>query len=389
MEKTVKLYDVDAYATQFEAVVISCEKKEKKNKTWYDVVLNQTLFFPEEGGQTPDRGKLNGIEVEDVQIREEVIYHTLLFPLEEGALVKGEIQWQHRFFNMQQHSGEHIFSGLVHRDFGYDNVGFHLSDQIVTMDFNGMLTDEDVEKLEWEVNEVIVRNVPIKAEYPTSDVLKQLEYRSKIEIEGDVRIVTIEEVDVCACCAPHVSKTGEIGGFKIMSRQNYKGGVRISFLCGFRALMDFREKSAVISQLVTLLSEKPENIVSAVEKLKEANQSLKYEVMNSKRQQMQEKIAGISSEEKHVLLFESELDATIMRDVVNQLTAEREGICGVFVGDDSEGYRFVMGSSSLDTREVLAKFKEIGEVRGGGSPAMVQGTMFIHRAEIQELTRDL
>ncbi len=383
MEKTVKLYDTDAYATQFEAKVISCEKKEKKNKISYDVVLDKTLFFPEEGGQTPDKGYINGIEVVDVQIREDVIYHTLLSPLEEEDLVKGEIQWKHRFFNMQQHSGEHIFSGLVHRDFGYDNVGFHLSDQIVTMDFNGMLTDEDVEKLEWEVNEVIARNVAIVAEYPTSDVLEQLEYRSKIEIAGDVRIVTIKGVDVCACCAPHVSRTGEIGGFKIMSRQNYKGGVRISFLCGFRALQDFREKASVISQLVSLLSEKPENIVSAVEKLKETNQNLKYEVMNSKRRQMQEKIADIPSEENNVILFESELDATIMRDVVNQLTAEREGICGVFVGDDKDGYRFVMGSSTLDTREALAKLKEIGEVRGGGSPAMVQGTMFIKRREIE------
>ena len=160
---TIKLYDRDAYATEFEAKVLSCEAQED---AIYSVVLDQTLFFPEEGGQTPDKGILGGREVLDVQIKENVITHYVSEPLEVGATVSGKIDWQHRFFNMQQHSGEHLFSGLAHRKYGLRNVGFHLSNQIVTMDFDKALSEEQLKEMEWEINEAIVANVEIKTGYP-------------------------------------------------------------------------------------------------------------------------------------------------------------------------------------------------------------------------------
>ena len=219
--KTVRLYDQDAYATEFEAEVLACEEVEKKEKKVYQIWLDQTLFFPEEGGQSPDMGTIDGIKVLDVQIKDEVITHTLAAPLAVGTTVKGVVDWKHRFYNMQQHSGEHIFSGIVHNRFGYDNVGFHLSDSIVTMDFNGVITAEDIEEIETEVNQAIIENIPVEVSYPTKEELKVLEYRSKIEIEGQVRIVTIPGYDVCACCAPHVRRTGEIGMLKVMNVQSY------------------------------------------------------------------------------------------------------------------------------------------------------------------------
>lgn len=248
---TKKLYDLDAYATEFDATVISCEKAEENGAAVYYVVLDQTLFFPEEGGQSPDKGTLGECNVMDVQIKGDVITHTLDAPLKPGAAVHGILNWSHRFYNMQQHSGEHIFSGIVHKKFGYDNVGFHLSDAIVTMDFNGILTEQDAAEVEYEVNEVIVKNLPVQVTFPSREELAVLDYRSKIEIEGQVRIVTIPGVDVCACCAPHVRQTGEIGMLKVMSVQNHRGGVRISMLCGFRALEAFRQKDQIVTAVAS------------------------------------------------------------------------------------------------------------------------------------------
>lgn len=389
MQETVKLYDADAYATEFEAMVLFCEEKEWNKKKAYEVILDQTLFFPEEGGQTPDKGIISGVEVLDVQIKEDVIYHILSAPLEKEKKVKGSINWEHRFSNMQQHSGEHIFSGLVHSRFGYDNVGFHLSDNIVTMDFNGVLSKEDVEELELAVNQVIARNLPIRADYPEKAVLENLEYRSKIEINGPVRIVTIEDVDVCACCAPHVKQTGEIGGFKIMSLQSHRGGVRISFLCGFRALEDFKNKSNILSELIALLSEPQENILDTVTKLKDSNQQLKYEIGSMKRKIMTDKVAAVPKEQQHVIFFEDDLDALVMRETINQLIAEHAGYCGIFAGNDDEGYRFVIGSSGEDCKTLLEAFRKEVEVRGGGSPVMVQGTMMGTKEKLEAVLHTL
>lgn len=385
MKQTEKLYDLDGYRTEFEGTVLSCEKIVDKEKSVYQVILDKTLFFPEEGGQSPDKGTIQGKTVIDVQIKEEVITHTLLEPVQVGEVVHGVIDWKHRFSNMQQHSGEHIFSGLVNRKFGYDNVGFHLSDQIVTMDFNGVLSAEEAAEIEYAANEVITKNLPIQVSFPTKEELQQLEYRSKIEIEGQVRIVTIPETDVCACCAPHVKRTGEIGLLKIISLQNHRGGVRISILCGFRALEDYRKRTAVIAQLSASLSANLETLPEAVEKIKALNQSLKTELVDSKRAYMDTKIEAIPKDQENVYLFEKSLDAQDMRGVVNQLVSNHVGVCGVFVGDDTEGYRFIMGSSTMDVRTVMSRLKETLDIKGGGSAAMVQGSVVAKKETLMEL----
>ncbi len=370
---TKKLYDIDAYATTFKATVLSCVKKE--GSELYEVILDETLFFPEEGGQTPDKGTLCGAEVLDVQIKGDVIWHTLNAQLGEGEVVTGEIDWQHRFFNMQQHSGEHLFSGLTYKKYGFKNVGFHLSNQIATMDFDGVLTAEQVEELEWAVNAAIAANVEIKSGYPSKEELASLKYRSKIEIEGDVRIVEIPGYDICACCAPHVKRTGEIGMFKIQSVQNYKGGVRISFLCGFRALMEYRKKAGIITELTGILTTNQEQLAENVMKLKSQIQSLKSQLSSAKQAVMESKIAEISAEQKDVLLFESDLEVPVMRSVVNKLVETHEGVCGIFVGSDEDGYNFIIGSKNTDCREIAVLLKNKLNARGGGSAVMVQGSV--------------
>lgn len=382
--KTVRLYDQDAYATEFEAEVLACEEVEKKEKKVYQVWLDQTLFFPEEGGQSPDMGTIDGIKVLDVQIKDEVITHTLAAPLAVGTMVKGVVDWKHRFYNMQQHSGEHIFSGIVHNRFGYDNVGFHLSDSIVTMDFNGVITAEDIEKIETEVNQAIIENIPVEVSYPTKEELKVLEYRSKIEIEGQVRIVTIPGYDVCACCAPHVRRTGEIGMLKVMNVQSYKGGVRISILCGFRALEAFRQKADIITELMAQFSTNQEALVENVTKLKNTNQTMKNQLASAKQELMEYKVAAIPEDSENAILFESDLETPVVRNVVNGLVEQFTGICAVFVGNDESGYQFIIGSKNKDCRQIAAALREKLSARGGGSDKMIQGSIAAKQLQIEE-----
>lgn len=385
MNQTKKLYDNDSYAVEFDAVVVACEEKTGKDTTVYEVILDQTLFFPEEGGQSPDQGVIHGKEVLDVQIKKGIILHTMKEPLTVGAPVHGKIDWKHRFNNMQQHSGEHIFSGLVHQTYGYDNVGFHLSNQTVTMDFSGVLTIAQIEEIERRVNEVIQSNVPVIVTYPTKEELSTMNYRSKIEIEGQVRIVTIPGADVCACCAPHVKSTGEIGMLKVMSVQNWKGGVRLSILCGFRALEEFRKRNALLSELTNLLSTNHEALPETIQKLKTANQNLKYELTEVKKRHLQETISTIPETQEDVILFEDGIDANVMRSAVNELTKKHAGICAVFTGNDHNGYQFILGSASMDVKPAMELMKSSLAARGGGSSAMVQGSLQAKKETILSL----
>ncbi len=398
--KTIKLYDTTPYETTFTANVLSCEECEQHNteagqtlsstaqpqyKT-YKFILDQTLFFPEEGGQTPDKGTINGYEVIDVQINNDIVEHYVALPatipFKPNTPITGIIDWNHRFSNMQQHSAEHIFSGTVHRDYHLNNVGFHLSDNIVSMDFDGVLSTEQIEDIEWKVNQAIAQNIEIDARYPSKEELAELTYRSKIEIEGPVRIVTIPGYDVCACCAPHVRRTGEIGMLKVMTVQNYKGGVRISILCGFRALQAYREKNKIVSGLTNLLSTNQENIIERVSQLKEGNQELKLQIGVLKQEAMLGKIETIPSDQENVILIEEEVDTAIVRNVVNALVERHTGICGVFVGNDTEGYLFILGSKTKDCRETATQLREAFGAKGGGSAAMIQGSLTASKERI-------
>lgn len=387
---TKKLYDIDAYQTDFEATVLSCEAVELANADGdkgkaYAVVLDQTLFFPEEGGQTPDKGSINDAAVLDVQIKGDVITHFVDKELQVGECIKGQIDWKHRFYNMQQHSGEHLFSGLTYRKYGYRNVGFHLSNQIVTMDFDHAFTEDELREMEWEINKAIVANVEIKAGYPSKEELATLEYRSKIEIDGDVRIVEIPGYDICACCAPHVHRTGEIGCFKIQNAQNYKGGMRISFLCGFRALEEYRKKSEIISEISGLLTTNQDNLADHVGKLKTQVQSLKTQLSNAKQTLMENKLAEIPAEQKDVVLFERDLETPVMRNVVNKLMEIHDGICGIFVGDDEEGYNFIVGSKTVNCCDVATRLRNELDARGGGKPQMVQGSVLARADAVKRI----
>ena len=400
MTETIKLYDMDAYATEFEADIISCEPNKADDKH-FDIILNQTLFFPEEGGQSPDMGILGGYRVVDVQIKNGVITHTVdtsageccevekEAELAAGVHVQGKIDWRHRFYNMQQHSGEHIFSGIVHSRFGFENVGFHLSDSVVTMDFSGVISPEDIAEVEHEVNVAISKNIPIEVTYPSRDELAQLEYRSKIEIEGQVRIVTVPGYDVCACCAPHVKRTGEIGMLKVMNYQNYKGGVRVSILCGFRALEAFRQKCDIISELMGIFTTNQEALVDNVTKLKAVNQSLKSELGTAKSALLDYKVAELPTDTDNAVLFECGIDTNTARNCVNGLVEKYSGFSAFFMGNDEDGYSFIIGSKNADCNAVAAALRNKLGARGGGKPVMVQGSVKAVKSEIEEVLKEV
>ena len=281
---TEKLFYQDSYVREFEASVLSCERDKER----YKVVLDRTAFFPEGGGQSADTGVLicdsGSVRVLDVQEIQGVVVHYTDGAVPGGVRVKGELDFEERFSKMQQHTGEHIISGLVNRYFGYRNVGFHLGKEAVTMDYDGVLTQEDLRRVEREANQAVAENLPVKVLYPNQEELGQITYRSKIEIEGQIRIVQIPGYDSCACCAPHVKETGSVGLIKITGAIHYKGGMRVSMLCGFRALEDYRQKEGNIQKISGLLSARQEDTAEAVERLLEEITGYKEKI---KRLQLQ------------------------------------------------------------------------------------------------------
>lgn len=367
---TKKLYDLDSHRRDFTAAVLRCDADGER----YAVVLDQTLFFPEGGGQPADTGVLGGARVLDVQITQEAIVHYTDAPLTPGAQVRGEIDWPQRFRRMQGHSGEHIISGLIHSEYGLDNVGFHLGQDTITMDYNGELTWPQLMHIEQLANEAVYRNVPIRTEYPSPEQLAQMTYRSKLDLTEDVRIVTVEGYDVCACCAPHVSCTGEIGAIKFTSVMRHRGGIRVTILCGADAEVDYREKSAQVAALSAQLSVRQADVVPAVQRLldeiaqlKAAAAELEHRLNAQRLQQLHETPGSICAIDR----FD---DPVAMHEFVNAGMLLAGGVCAAFTGSDADGYRYIIGSRTLDLRAEAKTINAAISGRGGGKPTMIQGS---------------
>ena len=405
MNETIRLYDAQPYSTEFDAEILSARESLPGTA---EVILSATLFFPEEGGQTPDRGTLAGFPVIDVQISgDRIITHTLKLPSEDagaalssvlvpGQKVRGVIDWDHRYSNMQNHSGEHILSGLLHRQWGYENVGFRLSDNTVTLDTSGVLSPEDLLSLEQKANAVIWSNVSIACEYPPAEILQKLDYRSKKEIDGAVRIVTIPGVDVCACCAPHVRQTGEIGFIKILAADRSKDSTRLTFVCGRRALLEMERRQQQLEEASHLMNEPQETIASGVKRLLQETLSLKETIRNKEQQyiearlaQIQKDVEGASSlSETDLFLFESDLSVLSQRSFMNALCEMGFRYAGVLVGNDEDGWKYLIGGRFADARIPNSLLRSAFQARGGGKPEMVQGTVVASSPEILRVLTD-
>lgn len=380
---TKKLYYEDSHQDSFGAKVLSCAWNEKK--ACYEVILDQTVFFPEGGGQYADTGVLGGAKVLDVQERGDEIIHSTDQALEPGIEVEGTIDYQERFSKMQQHTGEHIVSGIIHRTFGYDNVGFHLGQELVTMDFNGTFTEDELRQVELEANEAVIKNLQVVVTYPSKEELDRLDYRSKKELTGQVRIVEIPGYDVCACCAPHVELTGEIGIIRLIDAVKYKGGTRVTMVCGFRALKDYRMKEDNVREISRMLSTKPEESAQAVHRLQDEARMWKEKFIRAQSRAMEQILEKLPESVENYVLFEEDVDKNVARRFVDEGKNKCSGICAIFVGNDENGYRYILGSKNVDLKAYSKAFHEALGGKGGGKGEMVQGTVPVSEAEVRAL----
>ena len=379
---TEKLYDKDSHLKEFTGAVLSCEKTGEK----YAVTLNRTAFFPEGGGQQSDRGYIGGAYISDVQIKNGEILHFADKPLSVGQAYDCKLDFDFRFRNMQNHSGEHIISGIVHRLYGFNNVGFHLGAEM-TMDFDGELTRRQLDEIEDLANKAVYENLPVKAYYPTDEELKNLDYRSKLDLKENVRIVEIKGVDVCACCAPHVKATGEIGIIKILDFEKYKGGVRLIVKCGADALRDYREKYKNVLEISNLLSAKQFEVSAAVVRLNEQLSAEKAAAAALKKRLIAEKAAGFEPDTDKTAVFENGLDIKELQLLADALCKKAGGIRGAFSGADG-AFSFAICGEETALGEFFAKFKAAFNTRGGGRNGIRQGTVCADRAEIEGLFKE-
>lgn len=380
-----KLYYERPYVKKFEAEVVEC-RPDKDGK--YLVRLNRTAFYPEGGGQPADTGTLGEALVCDVRERPEGIVHITDRPITEKTLVTGILDWERRFSHMQNHSGEHLLSGVVHKHYGYDNIGFHMGKDEVTVDFNGTLTMEQLEEVEAEVNELIWQNIPVLETYPSKEELDALDYRSKKELSGQVRIIEFPGADVCACCGTHVMTAGEIGILKVTGLARYKGGVRVSLLCGREALLDYRRKLKTVQNISVLLSAKPDSVSGAVSKLKEDGIRKDGDLNRLTRELLVRKAAEYPESDAPLLVLEENLLPVQLRQFCTMLYEEKKGSI-VLVCSGEEGlYQYAAGSSTADMRALSRQLNERLNGRGGGNTLLAQGTFQTSFQEIQKVFKE-
>lgn len=367
---TEKLFRTDPYMKNFTATVLSCEEKNGK----FLIELDKTCFYPEGGGQNSDIGRLGGAIVSEVHEKDDVILHYCDCPLTIGSEVCGEIDWQHRFSLMQHHTGEHIVSGIVNRLHGLDNVGFHMGSAMVTVDFNGELTREQIDEIELLANRAVFANIAINESYPSPEELAVLEYRSKKALTGEVRIIEIPDIDRCACCGTHVARTGEVGLIKLLSPTRNKGGIRIGILCGERALDDYRQKDNDTAEISHLLSAKQHETPQAVSRLMAQLEETKAALSTAQAKLFEERLKTIDLTSFAVCLFEEGLTPNDLRKFGCLLQERCSGIAALFSGEEGN-YRYAIAAKEGDARTVSKEMHGVLGGKGGGQKELTQGSV--------------
>lgn len=382
--KTRKLYYEDSHMTEFTATVLSCTQVEKG----YEVVLDATAFYPEGGGQAADTGYLNGIRVLDTREREESVVHMCEAPLEVGTSAEGMIDWTARFHRMQQHSGEHIVSGIINRRYGYHNVGFHMGSDVITIDFDGVIPEEDLASLEAEANSAVWQNLEVRCWYPSEEELPNVFYRTKRALPWPVRIVQVPGFDSCACCGTHVKATGEIGLIKLFTVMGFRGGTRMEMSCGSSALKLLNEAYEQNRQVSQAFSAKINETGAAARRMNEVEAQLKYQLAG-----LQKKIfAGIAASlagTGNAVRFEENLDNVAVRDLADAIADTCGGMAAVFSGSDESGYAFCLVTREGDLRPLGKEMTKALNGRGGGKPGFQQGRVQASRERIEAFFREL
>lgn len=377
---TEKLYYLDSHIAKFTARVLSCVKAERG----WAVTLDRTAFFPGGGGQKPDTGFIGNVRVGDMREKDGLLLHCTDAPLNVGAEYGCRLDWEQRLRRMQNHSGEHILSGTLHGLYGVSNVGFHMGEEFMTIDFDRELSREELMRAEYLSNEAVRGDIEVRAWFPDAEELETLEYRSKLELHENVRIVDIPGVDICACCAPHVKRTGEVGLIKILDFTRHRAGVRLNVVCGMDALDAVRVMQENVSAVSRAFSAKREQTGAAAARI-----AAEQELMKARITELGMANAALLAElqpsrEGNICLFNSLLDEIALRELANRLADKCGLAAAVFSGGDAEGYRYIIISRHVDLK---ARSKEINAAingKGGGSREMLCGRASASRAVIAE-----
>ncbi|MDO4519806.1 MAG: alanyl-tRNA editing protein [Eubacteriales bacterium] len=382
MIETKRLYYENAYQKEFDAVVVECREAKKG----FHILLDESAFYPEGGGQPYDQGTINDIKVEEVHEKAGELLHYTKTAIDPGTKIHGKIDWNRRFDFMQQHSGEHMVSGLICERFHCDNVGFHLGSDVVTIDFNTVVTEEQLLEIEEEANALIWQNAQVEITYPSPEELEKLPYRSKKELTGKVRIVRFPNADLCACCGTHVSNTGEIGMVKFLSVEKCREGIRAEMICGKRVLNYMNLINEQNRKVSVLLSAKPAHTAEAVERLYDENTRNK-----SKVARMEEELFAIEAE-RHVdqgnaILFKENLEADSVRKLTDLVMHSCKGRCIVFSDNQDGSFKYAIGEIDGDLRQFTKDMNTALNGRGGGKPFFVQGSVRASKEDILDFIK--
>ncbi len=381
--ETEKLYYQDPCLREFTGTVLSCEAVIDAWK----VILDRTAFYPEGGGQPADHGILRTsageVRVTDVHEKDGVIFHICDKPVETGEAITGIPDWSRRFDHMQQHSGEHIISGILCGLYHCNNVGFHLGAETVTIDYDTDITWEQALKAEQKANETIWANQPVNISFPSPEELASLNYRSKKALTGQVRIVTFPGADCCACCGTHVDSAGQVGLIKVLSCQKFREGVRMEILCGQRAL---RYLSAVYEQdraIGQRLSVKPLETSAAVERLEQELTAAKTRMAGLE----QTAFAAVAAEHAgkgNVVLFQSPMKSDSVRRLADMTAKSCGGLAAVFAGEETAWSYALVQSSGDDISALVKSLNQALHGRGGGRNGFAQGSVQAPKEEIAQ-----
>ena len=373
---TQRLYYDDVYMKEFDAKVLRCEAS---GSNW-KIVLDRCAFYPEGGGQSGDRGILADpasdrmIQVADTQEEGEDIVLVCDAPVPEGSSVRGTLDWEYRFDRMQNHSGEHIISGLIHTRLGYNNVGFHMSADRMTIDLDGEISEEVLREIEQKANEIVWSNVPVRIDTYTEEEAEEIEFRSKRELHGQIRVVSIPGADVCACCGTHVAFTGEIGPIRIVSHVRFKGGIRMELMCGRWAYQYMTEVFRQNHQVSVLMSSKMLETAGAVTKLLDDQAQLKGRMIGLFYEQIERKadeLAGTGD----VLIFAQNYTPVLVQKLTARVMEKTDSAVFSFAGNDEEGYKYAVGQTGGDLKAFVKNMNEELSGRGGGKPFFLQGSV--------------
>ena len=386
---TVRLYYKSAYIKEFKARVLACGECDGG----WEIILDRTAFYPEGGGQPCDTGRLVIDEeptavrtvssfVTDVRERYGSVMHLCDSYIEPGTEVRGYIDWERRFDHMQQHSGEHIVSGMICSRFGCDNVGFHMGKDIVTIDYNAEIDMSDLRDIEARANRSIWENHAVE-EMHSEDSVKELpEYRRKKEISGDIRIISFPGADTCACCGTHVSSASEVGLVKFISCRRFTKGSRIELLCGKRAFEYLSMNTEQNCRIAEAMAASPDRTSEVYAKQKSELIAAKLKTAELEKM-YNEAVADKYAGRENVLLFEESSSPDSLRRLCVTLTERCGGICAVFGGTDGE-YKYAVCDTGSDNNSFVKIMNDELNGRGGGKGNFAQGSVKASGKDIEK-----